>query len=31
MELSVDEKIKLALDPVLERIAALEAENKSFK
>jgi prefoldin subunit 5 len=31
MELSVDEKIKSAIDPLLERISALENDNQRFK
>jgi chaperonin cofactor prefoldin len=31
MELSVDEKIKSAIDPLLERISVLENDNQRFK
>lgn len=31
MEISLDEKIKAAIDPLLTRIQALEADNQRFK
>lgn len=31
MQLSVDQKIEKAIQPLLERISALEADNEKFK